>query len=133
MPTSQHWARRGTPVEPRPPRANVGATPLPVTCRAGITPQIAAAAALETAAKLASSADEAARLLGAADRLREEIGVPIWGPRLTRFEELVGSVRDALGSDAFAAAWVAGQALDFDAALEVARRVLQRYEVAAGP
>jgi hypothetical protein len=83
---------------------------------------------LETAAQVAwgeGRSEEAARLLGAADGLREEVGVPIWGPRLTRFEALVGSVRGALGDDEFAAVWTTGRQLDFDAALEAARGVLR--------
>jgi len=66
---------------------------------------------LEAAARLAwndGRSEDAARLLGAADGLREEVGVPIWGPRLSRFETLVGSVRNAVGDDAFAATWAEG-------------------------
>jgi hypothetical protein len=56
--------------------------------------------ALEPAALVADAAGsslDAARLLGAADRLRSEAGVPIWGPRLSRFETLRGSLRHRLG------------------------------------
>ena len=87
---------------------------------------------LEAASRLVWSeggSAEAARLLGAADGLRAEVGVPIWGPRLARFASLVGSVRDALGDDAFAAAWEAGRTLDFDAALAAARWALHRSGV----
>ena len=82
---------------------------------------------LEATARLAWStgrAEAAACLLGAADWLREEVGVPIWGARLTRFEALVGGVRDACGDEAFAAAWNEGRSLGFDAALEAADEVL---------
>jgi predicted ATPase len=81
---------------------------------------------LEAAAGLAvhgERPDEAARLLGAADWLRCEVGVPIWGPRLTRFEALVGSAREAVGDEAFAARWAEGRALGFDGALEAANRI----------
>jgi len=84
--------------------------------------------ALEPAAGLASRADraeEAARLLGAADGLRDEVGVPIWGPRLTRFEALVSSARATLGDERFDARWAEGRALGFDAALEHARHALR--------
>jgi predicted ATPase len=84
--------------------------------------------ALETAALVASAAgkgEDAARLLGAADGLRDEGSIPIWGPRLTRFETLKRSARDALGDEAFAVAWTEGQTLGFDASLETARRALR--------
>ena len=83
--------------------------------------------ALETAAGLAwseGSLEEAARLLAAADGLRDEVGVPIWGPRLTRFETLAASARQALGDELFESTWAEGRALGFDAALEHARRTL---------
>ena len=88
---------------------------------------------LEAAARLAwndGRSEDAARLLGAADGLRDEVGVPIWGPRLSRFETLVRSVRNAVGDTAFEAAWVEGRALGFDASLATARDVL--HGAAAG-
>lgn len=84
--------------------------------------------ALEAAARVADAdgdSADAARLLGAADGLRSAAGVPIWGPRLTRFETLKGSVRDALGEEAFGAAWTEGQTLGFDASLEAAHRAVR--------
>jgi predicted ATPase len=81
---------------------------------------------LETAARLAANEgrfEEAARLLGAADGLREEAGVPMWGAYRERSEELAGSVRDALG-ERFPLTWTAGRALGFDSALAEARQVL---------
>jgi predicted ATPase len=80
---------------------------------------------LEAAAGLASTGgrpEEAARLLGAADGLRDEVGVPIWGPRLTRFESFVRSVREGLGGDVFEGLWAEGRALGYEGALEAARR-----------
>jgi len=82
---------------------------------------------LEAAARLAwndGRSEDAARLLGAADGLRDEVGLPIWGPRLSRFETLVQSVRNAVGDAAFEAAWVEGRELGFDASLATARDVL---------
>ncbi|HVP02261.1 MAG TPA: DUF4062 domain-containing protein [Solirubrobacteraceae bacterium] len=87
---------------------------------------------LETATELTSSAgrpDEAARLLGAADRLREDAGVPIWGSRLMRFEALVGSARATLGDERFEASWGQGRGLGFGAALEHARHALRPAEL----
>ena len=83
---------------------------------------------LEAAAGLTltdSRAEAAARLLGAADGLRDEVGVPIWGPRLTRFESLVATVREALGDELFDGLWAEGRALDYDGALEAARGALE--------
>jgi hypothetical protein len=88
---------------------------------------------LEAAARLAwhdGRSDDVARLLGAADGLRDEVGVPIWGPRLTRFETLVRSVRNAVGETAFEAAWAEGRALGFDASLATARGVLHGAQAA---
>jgi predicted ATPase len=88
---------------------------------------------LEATAGLASSedrTDEAARLLGAADGLRDEVAVPIWGPRLTRFGALVGSARAKLGDESFDARWSEGRTLGFDAALEQARRTVRRAQLA---
>ena len=83
---------------------------------------------LEAAARLALNdgrTDDVARLLGAADGLRDEVGIPIWGPRLSRFETLVESVRNTAGDAAFEAAWLEGRALGFDASLATARHVLR--------
>jgi len=88
---------------------------------------------LEAAARLAWSdgrCDAAARLLGAADALRVEVGLPIWGPRLSRFATLVRSVRTAIGDAAFEAAWLEGRALGFDPALATAREVLHGAQAA---
>jgi predicted ATPase len=89
---------------------------------------------LEAAARLAwseSHPGEAARLLGAADGVRDEAGLPIWGARLMRFETFAESVRDALSGEAFATSWAEGRALGFDAALEAALRVVRRAANAA--
>jgi predicted ATPase len=83
---------------------------------------------LEAAAGLASSegrSEEAVQLLGAADGLRDEVGVPIWGPRLTRFRAHTASLRDALGADVFDSCWAEGRALDYDSALAHARATLR--------
>ena len=83
--------------------------------------------ALEAAARLSWNDGrpvDVARLLGAADGLRKAVEVPIWGPRLSRFEAFVGSAREALGEEGFGVAWAEGQALGFESALEAARRML---------
>jgi hypothetical protein len=52
------------------------------------------------------------------------VGVPIWGPRLRRFEGLVGSAREAVGDESFNARWAEGRQLGFDDALAAAGRVV---------
>jgi predicted ATPase len=87
-----------------------------------------AAYALEPAALVAEATDrseEAAGLLGAADRLRSDAGVPIWGPRLNRFEAMQDSLRSRLGGEAFERAWTEGQGLGFTASLDAARQALR--------
>ena len=59
----------------------------------------------------------------AADGLRTEVGVPIWGARGSPVSRR-SSPAPALGSEIFASAWAEGRALDYDAALEHARRAL---------
>jgi predicted ATPase len=86
---------------------------------------------LEAAAGLARSdgrPEEAARLLAAADGLRDEVGVPIFGARRTRFEALTASTRQALGDELFEVTWAEGRVLGFEASLEHARRALQPFE-----
>jgi hypothetical protein len=88
--------------------------------------------ALETAARIAVMAghsEDATQLLGAADGLRDEAAIPIWGPRLTRFETLVSSVRATLGDAVFDANWEEGHTLRFDAALERARSTVRFAEL----
>jgi predicted ATPase len=84
--------------------------------------------ALEPAALVAvanGESENAARLLGAADQLRTEAGIPIWGPRLDRFETLKSSARDAIGEEAFETAWKEGQTLGFDESLDAAYRAVR--------
>jgi hypothetical protein len=69
-------------------------------------------------------AGDAARLLGAADGLRDGVGVPIWGPRRARFESLVATVREALGDELFGMRWTEGRSLDYNGALAAARGAL---------
>ena len=83
---------------------------------------------LEAAAGLAElrSGRGGRPLLGAADGLREGVGVPIWGPRLTRFESLVAFVRGALEEQLFETLWAEGRTLGYNGALKAARHALTR-------
>jgi predicted ATPase len=83
---------------------------------------------LEAAARIANAAghgEDAARLLGAADGLRNQAGVPIWGPRLARFEALKTCLRDGIGQEPFDSAWAAGHTLGFEESLDAGRRAFR--------
>ncbi|MGH2560948.1 MAG: LuxR C-terminal-related transcriptional regulator, partial [Thermomicrobiales bacterium] len=77
------------------------------------------AAHLEDIADIAGRAgapEQAARLYGAADALRERFGRPIEPAFRTEFERDVAVARRVLGDAAFATAWAAGQALSAEQA-----------------
>src|SRR5690606_40878433 len=54
--------------------------------------------------------DQAARLFGAEEALREAIGAPVAHHR-ARHDQAIAAVRDGLGATAFATAWAAGRAM----------------------
>jgi non-specific serine/threonine protein kinase len=62
----------------------------------------------------------AARLFGAAHWLRETMGTPLEALGRPAQERAVANARTALGEDAFAAAWAAGQAMELDDAVALA-------------
>jgi len=67
------------------------------------------------------SSRRAARILGAAERLREEIGTPLPPIDLPQYEQRVASARAALGDNAaFDRAWQEGRALTLEEAIELA-------------
>jgi predicted ATPase len=77
--------------------------------------------ALETVAKIAAREDKreiAARLLGAAEHLRESVGVPIWGTARARHEAAVARLRDQMGVESFEAGWSDGRSMSFDDAID---------------
>jgi non-specific serine/threonine protein kinase len=67
--------------------------------------------------------DEASRLLGAAEALREVIGAALPLPERATFERAAVAARSALGDDAFAAAWAAGRALSQEEAVAITHAV----------
>ncbi len=80
---------------------------------------------LECIADLAVKADghrEAARLFGAADGIRQRIGVVRFKIYDAEYENSLGALRDAMGEEDFAAAWAEGAALSTDEALAYAQR-----------
>ncbi len=76
--------------------------------------ELAAVAALERP-------DRAARILGATERLREEIGAPLPASRRSRYEGQVATARAAIADeDAFDRAWQEGRSLTLEHAIELA-------------
>jgi tetratricopeptide (TPR) repeat protein len=60
--------------------------------------------------------ERAARLLGAAEALREMIGAPIPPPERAEHEQAVATARDLLEGEAFARLWADGRALSWERA-----------------
>jgi non-specific serine/threonine protein kinase len=67
--------------------------------------------------------EPAARLLGAAAALRDMIGAVVALPERATYERATTTARAALGEDAFAVAWAAGQALPLEEARMLTRDV----------
>jgi DNA-binding NarL/FixJ family response regulator len=65
---------------------------------------------------------EAARLLGAAERARVDVGLVRWPPDVPAFEELERELATQLGSEAYAAARAEGGAMTIQEAIGWARR-----------
>ena len=61
--------------------------------------------------------ERAARLLGASAALREEIGAPLSPITQADHDHAVNASREALGEDAFAAAWAEGSAMTLEEAI----------------
>jgi predicted ATPase len=77
---------------------------------------------LDAAARLAfhvGDARRAAQLLGAADHLRANIGVPVWGSQLERRDSLLGRLRTALGAE-YDSTCELGAELTYDEAVDLA-------------
>jgi len=62
-------------------------------------------------------ADRAARLFGAAQALREKMGIPLEPSDRAEYERTVAAARAALGDEAFAAAWAEGRAMSWQEAM----------------
>jgi len=67
---------------------------------------------------LERSAAQAARLLGAANALREAIHSPVPPSRAADLERTIGAARDTLGKDAFALEWDRGRRLSAEQAVD---------------
>jgi len=64
--------------------------------------------------------ERVALLYGAATSLRTAIGAPLPSVDRTAHDHTITALRAALGDDAFAAAWAAGQALSLEHAIATA-------------
>jgi DNA-binding CsgD family transcriptional regulator len=80
--------------------------------------------ALDCLATLAAEAnpEHAARMLGAAQSMRQRHGAVLFTVFQADYDALLAKVRDALGHDAFEAAWSEGYALSTDEAISYAQR-----------
>jgi hypothetical protein len=77
-------------------------------------------AALGCAAAGLGDVDRAARLLGAAEAMRERLGATVPGLLRKEHDARVAQTRQALGEDAFAAAWAQGRMMSADEAIAYA-------------
>jgi hypothetical protein len=66
---------------------------------------------------------EATRLFGAAIALRELLGTPLPAGEKVRYERFVAIAKDALGDEAFRAAWDEGLAMEHERAVDYALSV----------
>jgi hypothetical protein len=104
-----------------------------ITLRRGLGDKRGIALSLDTYSILAlnqGQAKRAARLLGAADALREAIGTALSPAQLATHTLDVARVRSALGDDRFAAAWAEGRAMTLEQAIEYALKTRTRPEEA---
>jgi predicted ATPase/DNA-binding SARP family transcriptional activator len=65
-------------------------------------------------------AEQAARLLGAAEALADSVGARLPPVAQAGYQEQIAALRRSLGEDAFAAAWAEGRAMSLDRAVELA-------------
>ncbi len=76
--------------------------------------------------------ERAVRLYGAAATLRAAVGGPTYPDRLAARDRDISALRGALGEEAFAAAWAAGQALPLEQAITEALQAEDASSQAAG-
>jgi predicted ATPase/class 3 adenylate cyclase len=82
----------------------------------------ASLAALARIALARNDSERAARLLGASDATREQLGITVIALEWPPPADTIADVRAALGDDAFSLAWTAGRALSPDHAVDYALR-----------
>ncbi len=82
------------------------------------------AESLEAVAGMTTQAEQAARLFGMAEALRESIGAPLPPVERADYDRSAAAVRAALGEAAFAAAWAEGRATKLEQAIGAALEAL---------
>jgi tetratricopeptide (TPR) repeat protein len=65
--------------------------------------------------------EEAAQLFGAADKIREDIGVPVESFNLERYDQDLDAVKNALGQTTFEQHWASGRGLKIAEAVSLAQ------------
>jgi len=93
-----------------------------IAVAAEIKAQLGLADVFECLGRLAGNYREAARLFGAADALRQRIGVVRLRVHDADVNAAISNARDALGDSDFDAAWTEGAALSTDEAIAYAQR-----------
>ncbi|MDQ3952443.1 MAG: DUF4062 domain-containing protein [Actinomycetota bacterium] len=71
-------------------------------------------------AAYAGRPQDAARLIGAADRAREELGTPLPEGEKVAYNRYLAAAKDALGEEGFTAAWAEGRAMSLREAVDFA-------------
>jgi non-specific serine/threonine protein kinase len=89
--------------------------------------------ALAAIATTVGHPERAARLLGAADRLRTSIGAPLSPTQETDQGRALATARAKLGSTAFAKAWATGQASSLEEAVSEALSLTPPTNASARP
>ena len=84
-------------------------------------------------ASLLSQPEQAARLLGAVEALREARGIQLSPLRRAEYDHLVEGIRTQLDEAAFAEAWKAGRALELSQAIEEAGKMKDALPTGASP
>lgn len=100
-----------------------------LTCAADLGAYVDLPDVLECLAGLASDAGshtEAARLFGAAEAIRQRIGLVRFGVYQAGYEASVTALRDAMGELDFDAAWAEGAVLSTEEAIDYAQRLRGR-------
>jgi tetratricopeptide (TPR) repeat protein len=92
--------------------------------------RVGVAECLEGLADAAGQTERAARLLGAAQALRDALGAPVAPAVESGHQDDVAAVRTALGKEAFAAAWAEGQSMALEQAVQYALQ--ERKDEASG-
>jgi hypothetical protein len=64
--------------------------------------------------------ERAARLWGAAEALRDSLGLPLPPNEHPEYDRSLAAVREALGQETFARAWAAGRAMTLEAVFRCA-------------